>query len=175
MRQETSPIRYVIHPCWLGSMLVAASDAGLTAVLLGDDADALVHDLRRRCPEATPAGDDAGFARVVAEVARLVEDPAGRCEAPLDPRGTAFERRVWQALREIPAGVTATYSDIAARIDAPGASREVGEACAANPLAVVVPCHRVVRKNGGLGGYRWGPRRKRALLAREAAAERRAS
>jgi AraC family transcriptional regulator, regulatory protein of adaptative response / methylated-DNA-[protein]-cysteine methyltransferase len=175
MRQETSPIRYVVRPCWLGSMLVAGSDVGLTTVLLGDDADALVRDLRNRWPEATPADGDARFARAVAEVARLVEAPASRCEVPLDPRGTPFEQRVWQALREIPAGATATYSEIAARIDAPGASREVGEACAANPLAVVVPCHRVVRKNGGLGGYRWGPRRKRALLAREAAAGRGAS
>jgi AraC family transcriptional regulator, regulatory protein of adaptative response / methylated-DNA-[protein]-cysteine methyltransferase len=172
MRQETSPIRYAIRPCWLGSLLVAGSDIGLAAVLLGDDADALVRDLQSRFPEATPADDDAGFARVVAEVAHLVEAPAGRCEVPLDPRGTPFERRVWQALREIPAGATATYSDIAARLDVAGASREVGEACAANLLAVVVPCHRVVRKNGGLGGYRWGPRRKRALLAREASAGR---
>jgi AraC family transcriptional regulator of adaptative response/methylated-DNA-[protein]-cysteine methyltransferase len=170
MRQETSPIRYVIRPCWLGSMLVAGSDVGLTAVLLGDDADALERDLRSRFREVTPADDDARFARAVAEVARLVEAPASRCEVPLDPRGTLFEQRVWQALRESPAGATATYSEIAARVDAPGASREVGEACAANPLAVVVPCHRVVRKNGGLGGYRWGPRRKRALLALEAAA-----
>jgi AraC family transcriptional regulator of adaptative response/methylated-DNA-[protein]-cysteine methyltransferase len=175
MRQETSPIRYAIRPCWLGSMLVAGSDVGLTAVLLGDDADALVRELRSRCPEAMPADDDARFARVVAAVACLVESPASRCEVPLAPRGTVFEQRVWEALRAIPAGATATYSEIAARIDAPGASREVGEACAANPLAVVVPCHRVVRKNGGLGGYRWGPRRKRALLAREAAAGRRAS
>jgi AraC family transcriptional regulator, regulatory protein of adaptative response / methylated-DNA-[protein]-cysteine methyltransferase len=175
MHQETSPIRYAIRPCWLGSLLVAGSDVGLTAVLLGDDADALVRELRSRSPEAMPADDDVRFARVVAAVACLVESPASRSEVPLAPRGTVFEQRVWEALREIPAGATATYSEIAARIDAPGTSREVGEACAANPLAVVVPCHRVVRKNGGLGGYRWGPRRKRALLAREAAAGRRAS
>ena len=175
MLQQTSPIRYVVRRCWLGAMLVAGSDVGLTAVLLGDDVDALVRDLRRRFPEATPADDDARVARDIDEVARLVEAPASGSDVPLDPRGTGFEQRVWQALREIPGGATATYSEIAARLDTPGASREVGEACAANLLAVVVPCHRVVRKNGGLGGYRWGPRRKRALLAREAAARRQAS
>jgi AraC family transcriptional regulator of adaptative response/methylated-DNA-[protein]-cysteine methyltransferase len=175
MLHETLPIRYVLRPCWLGSLLVAGSDVGLTAILLGDDADALVRDLRTRFPEASPAAGDARLERDAAEVARFVEAPASRCDVALDPRGTVFEQQVWQALREIPVGATATYSQIAARLDAPGASREVGEACAANLLAVVVPCHRVVRKNGGLGGYRWGPRRKRALLAREAAAGRRAS
>lgn len=168
MTQQASPIRYVVRRCWLGSILVARGDARLAAVLLGDDADALARDLQRRFPEAAPSADDPRFERFVDEVVRCIEAPASLCELPLDLRGTAFERRVWQALREIPGGATATYSEIAARLETPGASREVGEACAANPLAVVVPCHRVVRKGGGLGGYRWGMRRKRALLAREA-------
>jgi AraC family transcriptional regulator of adaptative response/methylated-DNA-[protein]-cysteine methyltransferase len=174
MHQDDAPIRFMVRRCWLGSLLVAASDAGLAAILLGDDADTLVRELRQRFPEATPGGE-ARLESLVAEVARVVDTPARPCAVPLDPRGTPFEQRVWQALCEIPAGSTATYSEIAARVDAPHASREVGEACAANLLAVVVPCHRVVRKDGGLGGYRWGPRRKRALLAREAAAREQAS
>jgi AraC family transcriptional regulator, regulatory protein of adaptative response / methylated-DNA-[protein]-cysteine methyltransferase len=169
MHQDDAPIRFMVRRCWLGSLLVAASDAGLAAILLGDDADTLVRELKRRLPDATPGGGEARLESLVAEVERVVDTPARRCAIPLDPRGTPFEQRVWQALCEIPAGSTATYSEIAARVDAPHASREVGEACAANLLAVVVPCHRVVRKNGGLGGYRWGPRRKRALLARESA------
>jgi AraC family transcriptional regulator of adaptative response/methylated-DNA-[protein]-cysteine methyltransferase len=114
-------------------------------------------------------GGDPGFERLAADAVRLVKAPGAPVDLPLDPRGTAFEQRVWQALRDIPIGSTAAYSDIATRIGEPHASREVAQACAANPLAVVIPCHRVVRRDGTLGGYRWGTRRKRALLAREAA------
>ena len=168
----TTTMTYRVGRCWLGSILVAGTDEGIAAILLGDDRDALVRSLRSRFPDAHLVVGDQGFADLVAEVVRFVEAPASRFERPLDLRGTDFERRVWLALREIPAGSTATYSEIATRIGAPHASYDVGQACASNPLAVVVPCHRVVRKDGTLAGYRWGTRRKRALLAREAASSR---
>jgi AraC family transcriptional regulator, regulatory protein of adaptative response / methylated-DNA-[protein]-cysteine methyltransferase len=162
-------MRYLTGRCWLGWVLVAATDDGISAILLGDDPRALEQDVQRRFPDTSLARDPE-LKPTVAEVVRVVETPGQRLSRPLDPRGTEFERRVWQALREIPAGATAAYSDIAARLGAPHASVEVAQACASNPLAVVIPCHRVVRKSGALGGYRWGVRRKRALLAREAAA-----
>jgi AraC family transcriptional regulator, regulatory protein of adaptative response / methylated-DNA-[protein]-cysteine methyltransferase len=165
----TTAMTYRVGQCWLGSILVASTDEGITAILLGDDRDALMRSLRSRFPDARLVDGDQRFDDLVAEVVRFVDAPASRFERPLDLRGTDFERRVWLALREIPAGSTATYSEIAARIGAPHASYDVGQACASNPLAVVVPCHRVVRKDGTLAGYRWGTRRKRALLAREAA------
>jgi AraC family transcriptional regulator of adaptative response/methylated-DNA-[protein]-cysteine methyltransferase len=154
----------------LGAVLVAATARGLCAILLGDDADALRRDLRVRFPAARL--EDAGkeFAPVLDRVVALVEAPARGLDLPLDPRGTPLQHRVWQALREIPAGHTQCYGEIARRIGAPQEACAVGEACAANPLAVAIPCHRVVRKNGALAGYRWGFRRKRALLTREAAA-----
>ena len=163
-------IRYLVRPCWLGSVLVAATDAGIVAVLLGSDPAALVRALHVRFPDAHPdtAGDD--LADLADETIRVIEAPARRFDRPLDLRGSDFERRVWSVLREIPAGQTLAYSEVAARLGVAAASREVAEACAANPVAVVVPCHRVVRKDGTLGGYRWGVARKRALLAREAAA-----
>src|SRR5688572_10923268 len=168
----TTAMTYLVGRCWLGSILVASTEEGLAATLLGDDRDAHVRSLRSRFPDAHLVAGDRRFDDLVADVVRFVEAPASRFERPLDMRGTNFERRVWLALREIPAGSTATYSEIAARIGAPHASYDVGQACAANPLAVVVPCHRVVRKDGTLAGYRWGTRRKRALLAREAASPR---
>ncbi len=169
MLSESSPMRYVVRQCWLGSILVAGTDKGIAAILLGDGPDTLAQSLRRRFPETSLIGPDQRLDDLADAVVRFVEAPTGRLEAPLDLRGTDFERRVWLALREIPAGSTTTYSEIAARIGAPHASYDVGQACASNPLAVVVPCHRVVRKDGTLAGYRWGTRRKRALLAREAA------
>ena len=165
-------MRYVVRPCWLGSVLVAGTDKGIAAILLGDEPAALAQSLRRRFPGTPLIGPDQRLDGLADAVVRFVEAPTGGLEAPLDLRGTDFERRVWLALREIPAGATATYSEIAARIGAPHASYDVGQACASNPLAVVVPCHRVVRKDGTLAGYRWGTRRKRALLAREAASSR---
>jgi AraC family transcriptional regulator of adaptative response/methylated-DNA-[protein]-cysteine methyltransferase len=165
-------MRYVVRPCWLGSVLVAGTDKGIAAILLGDEPAALAQSLRRRFPGTPLIGPDRRLDGLADAVVRFVEAPTGGLEAPLDLRGTDFERRVWLALREIPAGSTATYSEIATRIGAPHASYDVGQACASNPLAVVVPCHRVVRKDGTLAGYRWGTRRKRALLAREAASSR---
>jgi AraC family transcriptional regulator of adaptative response/methylated-DNA-[protein]-cysteine methyltransferase len=160
-------IRFAVGECSLGSILVARSDRGVCAILLGDDPDRLLRDLEDRFPRARLIGADARFERWVAEVVGLVEAPAVGLALPLDVRGTAFQERVWQALREIPPGRTATYADIARRIGRPRAVRAVARACGANPVAVAIPCHRVVRSDGGLSGYRWGVARKRALLERE--------
>jgi AraC family transcriptional regulator, regulatory protein of adaptative response / methylated-DNA-[protein]-cysteine methyltransferase len=163
-------IRFAIGECSLGSILVARSERGVCAILLGDDPDALARDLQDRFPRATLIGGDAGFEGLVAKVVGFVEAPGLGLDLPLDVRGTAFQQRVWQALREIPAGSTASYTEIAGRIGSPKAVRAVAHACAANSLAVAIPCHRVVRNDGGLSGYRWGVERKRALLQREAQA-----
>jgi AraC family transcriptional regulator of adaptative response/methylated-DNA-[protein]-cysteine methyltransferase len=159
--------RFAIGTCSLGSILVAASELGICALLLGDSPPRLVRELRARFPDARPPGGDA-LAPLLAAAVALVEDPARGFDAPLDPRGTPFQMRVWHALRDIPAGETASYGEIARRIGAPGAAIEVGLACASNTIAVAIPCHRVVKKDGGLAGYRWGVVRKRALLEREA-------
>lgn len=161
-------IRFAIGECSLGAILVAASERGICAILLGDDPEVLARDLQDRFPRAELIGGDAGFERLVAQVVGFVEMPKRGLELPLDVRGTAFQQRVWAALQEIPAGTTASYSEIARRIGAPRAVRAVAGACAANALAVAIPCHRVVRNDGGLAGYRWGVERKRALLEREA-------
>ena len=161
-------IRFAVGECSLGSILVAQSERGICAILLGDDPDALTRDLQDRFPQATLIGGDAAFERLVATVVGFVEAPAVGLDLPLDVRGTAFQQRVWQALRAIPAGATASYTDIAKRIGAPQAVRAVAQACGANALAVAIPCHRVVRHDGALAGYRWGVERKRALLEREA-------
>ncbi len=166
---EGAPIRFAVGECSLGSILVAMSDRGVCAILLGDDPDALVRDLQDRFPKARLIGGDPGFERLVARVVGFVEAPALGLDLPLDVRGTAFQQRVWRALREIPAGATATYRTIAERIGAPRAVRAVAQACASNALAVVIPCHRVVRTDGALSGYRWGVERKRVLLDRETA------
>jgi AraC family transcriptional regulator, regulatory protein of adaptative response / methylated-DNA-[protein]-cysteine methyltransferase len=159
--------RFAIGQCWLGAILVARSDRGVCAILMGDDPNVLARDLQKRFPRASLVGGDAEFARWVAQVVTFVEAPASGLDLPLDIRGTAFQRRVWQALLKIPAGQTASYGDIAIRIGAPKATRAVAQACGANALAVVIPCHRVIRSDGTLSGYRWGIERKRALLARE--------
>ncbi len=163
-------IRFAVGECSLGSVLVAQSERGLCAILLGDDADALVRDLQDRFPRAELVGGDAKFERLVARVVGFVEAPGKGLDLPLDVRGTAFQQRVWQVLRKVPAGETTSYTELARRIGAPKSVRAVAQACAANPLAVAIPCHRVVRRDGGLSGYRWGVDRKRALLAREARA-----
>jgi AraC family transcriptional regulator of adaptative response/methylated-DNA-[protein]-cysteine methyltransferase len=160
-------IRFAIAQCALGALLVAASPQGVCAIALGDDADALARDLQDRFPQARLSGDDADFARVVAQVVGFVEAPRIGLALPLDLRGTAFQQRVWAALRAIPPGQTLSYIELAQRIGAPAAVRAVASACAANTLAVAVPCHRVVRTDGSLSGYRWGVARKRALLDRE--------
>ncbi|MBL6749781.1 MAG: bifunctional DNA-binding transcriptional regulator/O6-methylguanine-DNA methyltransferase Ada [Nevskia sp.] len=163
-------IRFAVGQCSLGAILVASSSVGICAILLGDDPDALVRDLQDRFPRATLIGGDAGFETLVARVVGLVEQPALGLDLPLDVRGTAFQQRVWRALQEIPAGATASYTDVARRIGAPRSVRAVAQACGANALAVAIPCHRVVRNDGGLSGYRWGVERKRALLDKEARA-----
>jgi AraC family transcriptional regulator, regulatory protein of adaptative response / methylated-DNA-[protein]-cysteine methyltransferase len=160
-------IRFAVGECSLGSVLVAATGRGVCAILLGDDPDALVQDLQRRFSNAQLVGGDAEFEQLVAKVVGLVESPGQGWNLPLDVRGTAFQQRVWQALREIPAGSTVSYSQVAARVGAPKAVRAVAQACASNAVAVAIPCHRVVRRDGGLSGYRWGVERKRALLQRE--------
>ena len=162
-------IRFAVGQCSLGAILVARSDRGICAIHLGEDPDALVRELQDRFPLATLVGGDAEFEGLVAQVVGFVEAPSTGLDLPLDVRGTAFQQRVWQALREIPLGATATYREIAARIGAPTSVRAVAGACAANPLAVAIPCHRVVRTDGALSGYRWGVERKRQLLAREGA------
>ena len=161
-------IRFAIGQCSLGAILVAQSARGVCAILIGDDPEVLVRDLQDRFPKAHLIGGDADFEQLVARVVGFVEAPAIGLDLPLDLRGTAFQQRVWQALREIPAGRTASYTDIAQRIGAPASVRAVAQACGANPLAVAIPCHRVVRLDGGLSGYRWGIERKRELLSREA-------
>ena len=160
-------IRFAVCECSLGSVLVAQSPKGICAILLGDNPDALVRDLQDRFPCATLMGDDAAFDKTVASVIGFVEQPALGLDLPLDVRGTAFQQRVWQALREIPVGSTATYTEIAARIGAPKGARAVAQACGANALAVAIPCHRIVRTDGSLSGYRWGVDRKRNLLEKE--------
>ncbi len=161
-------IRFAIGQCSLGAILVARSGRGVCAILMGDDPDALARDLQDRLPRANLVGGEPGFEQWVAQVVGFVEAPGLGLHLPLDVRGTAFQQRVWQALRSIPAGQTASYADIARRIGAPASMRAVAQACAANALAVAIPCHRVVRSDGALSGYRWGVERKRALLAREA-------
>jgi AraC family transcriptional regulator, regulatory protein of adaptative response / methylated-DNA-[protein]-cysteine methyltransferase len=161
-------IHFAIGECSLGSILVARSERGVCAILLGDDPEALAHDLQDRFPSADLIGGDPSFEKLVAKVVGFVEAPGIGLDLPLDVRGTAFQQRVWQALREIPAGSTASYTEIAERIGSPKSVRAVAQACAANALAVAIPCHRVVRNDGALSGYRWGVERKRALLEREA-------
>jgi len=161
-------IRFAVGECSLGSILVAASERGVCAILLGDDPDALARDLQDRFPRAELIGGDRGFEQLVARVVGFVEAPRCGLDLPLDVRGTAFQQRVWQALQEIPPGNTESYSEIARRIGTPTSVRAVAQACAANTLAVAIPCHRVVRTDGGLSGYRWGVERKQALLEREA-------
>ncbi len=163
-------LRFAVAQCSLGAILVASSARGVAAILLGDDPDRLVRDLQDRFPRAQLVGGDAAYEALVARVVGFVEAPHLGLDLPLDIRGTAFQQRVWQALREIPAGSTATYAEIAVRLGTPRAVRAVAGACAANALAVAIPCHRVIRDDGALSGYRWGVDRKRALIAREASA-----
>lgn len=162
-------IRFAVGQASLGAVLVATTDKGVCAITLGDDPDVLVRDLQDRFPKAEFQGGDPAFERMVAEVVGLVEGTTQRLDLPLDIRGTAFQQKVWAALRAIPAGKTATYTEIARAIGQPKAVRAVAQACGANPLAIAIPCHRVVRADGDLSGYRWGVERKRKLIDREAA------
>ena len=160
-------IRFAIGACSLGAILVAATDKGICCILMGDDPELLARDLQDRFPAAELEGADAGFAEVVARVVGFVEAPAIGLDLPLDLRGTVFQQRVWEALRQVPSGATVSYAELAERIGLPSGARAIAGACAANPVAVAVPCHRVVRTDGALSGYRWGVERKRALLERE--------
>ncbi|WP_291772458.1 bifunctional DNA-binding transcriptional regulator/O6-methylguanine-DNA methyltransferase Ada [Castellaniella sp.] len=163
-------IRFAVGQSSLGAILVAQSQHGICAILLGDDPDHLVHDLQDQFPKAELIGGDDSFEQLVAQVVGFVEAPGIGLNLPLDVQGTAFQQRVWQALHEIPPGETVSYSEIAERIGAPRAMRAVAQACAANHIAVAIPCHRVVRRDGDISGYRWGVERKRELLRREAQA-----
>ncbi|MCP1476449.1 AraC family transcriptional regulator of adaptative response/methylated-DNA-[protein]-cysteine methyltransferase [Pseudomonas sp. EB276 TE3739] len=164
---QNNDIRFAVGQCSLGAILVAQSERGICAILLGDDPHQLACDLQDRFRNANLIGADHEFEQLIAGVVGFVEAPATGLNLPLDIRGTAFQERVWQALREIPAGSTASYAEIAQRIGAPTSMRAVAQACGANRLAVAIPCHRVVRSDGNLSGYRWGVERKRQLLERE--------
>jgi AraC family transcriptional regulator of adaptative response/methylated-DNA-[protein]-cysteine methyltransferase len=161
-------VAFAIGECSLGSVLVARSERGICAILLGDDSQILIEDLSRRFPLARITRGETDFEKLLDDVIQLVDSPRKAINLPLDIKGTAFQRRVWQALRKIPAGSTATYSDISKSIGAPKSVRAVARACAENPIAVAIPCHRVIAKNGSLAGYRWGLERKRKLLDGEA-------
>jgi AraC family transcriptional regulator, regulatory protein of adaptative response / methylated-DNA-[protein]-cysteine methyltransferase len=163
-------IHFAIGECSLGSILVARSERGVCAVLIGDDPVPLVQDLQDQFPKANLIGDESGYDDLVAKVVGLIEKPGVGLDLPLDIRGTAFQQRVWKALQQIPVGSTASYTDIAKQIGMPKAVRAVAQACGANTLAVAIPCHRVIRNDGELSGYRWGVERKRTLLDREAQA-----
>jgi AraC family transcriptional regulator of adaptative response/methylated-DNA-[protein]-cysteine methyltransferase len=165
---KDAEIRFAVAQSSLGAILVAQSTKGICAITLGDDPDELVRDLQDRFPKANLIGGDAGFEYLVARVVGFVEAPQIGLDLPLDIRGTAFQERVWQALRQIPSGQTASYAEIARRIGEPKAVRAVAQACGANKIAVAIPCHRVVRNDGALSGYRWGVERKKALLEKEA-------
>jgi AraC family transcriptional regulator of adaptative response/methylated-DNA-[protein]-cysteine methyltransferase len=162
-------IRFAVGQCSLGAILVASSEKGICAIALGDDPDRLVRDLEETFPKARLIGGDRAFEKVVAKVVAFVERPAIGLDLPLDVRGTAFQERVWRALRKIPAGRRLTYTELARKVGASSAVRAVASACAANTIAVAIPCHRVVRKGGEISGYRWGVARKHELLTREAA------
>lgn len=164
---QNNDIRFAVGQCSLGAILVAQSERGICAILLGDDPHQLVCNLQDQFRKANLIGADREFEQLIASVVGFVEAPATGLNLPLDIRGTAFQERVWQALREIPAGSTASYAEIAQRIGAPTSMRAVAQACGANRLAVAIPCHRVVRSDGNLSGYRWGVERKRQLLERE--------
>lgn len=167
-RGQHQTIRFALAECSLGSLLVASTDKGVCCVLLGDDAQALIEDLQHRFAAAELVGADARYEQTVAQVVALMEQPRIGLALPLDVQGTAFQQRVWQALQSIPAGQTVSYSELAQRLGMPQAARAVASAVAANPIAVAVPCHRVLRNDGSISGYRWGVERKRALLLREA-------
>jgi AraC family transcriptional regulator, regulatory protein of adaptative response / methylated-DNA-[protein]-cysteine methyltransferase len=161
-------IRFAVGQTSLGAILVASSAKGIAAILLGDDPDELVRNLQDRFAKARLIGADRDYESLVARVVGFVDTPGTGFDLPLDVRGTAFQRRVWQKLQEIPVGKRVTYAEVARRIELPKAVRAVAGACAANNLAVAIPCHRVVRTDGSLSGYAWGMERKRVLLEREA-------
>lgn len=163
-------IRHSSGASALGELFAAASDRGLVMVAFADASGrpTCIETLRRRHPDASLVEDRDALSELLAGIVDLIQHPERDNDLPVDMQGSDFELRVWKALRAVPAGITVTYGDVAARIGVPKEAREVGEACAANPLAVVVPCHRVVKRDGSISGYRWGVKRKRILLANEA-------
>jgi AraC family transcriptional regulator of adaptative response/methylated-DNA-[protein]-cysteine methyltransferase len=163
-------IRYGIAPCALGLVLVAATERGICRVELGSSEAIMIGHLRTEFPAAEIERDERALAKFVAEILRRLEGAAPHKELPLDIRATAFQRQVWEELRRIPVGETRSYAEVAAAIGKPAATRAVGNACANNPVAIAIPCHRVLRNNGKLGGYAWGMKRKQALIAAEHAA-----
>ena len=165
-----TPLHFGFGDTSLGIVLTAVSGQGVCSILIGDDRATLARDLRRRFHGASLVRDDRKVRRVLGKVSRFIDAPGAGLDLALDATGTDFQQRVWRALMKIPAGSTASYADIARGIDEPGAARAVAQACAANPIAFAIPCHRVVRSDGALSGYRWGVERKRALLEREARA-----
>ena len=166
-RENRAQINFAVGDSSLGLILVATNERGVCAILIGDDSEKLIADLQNRFPGIDAVRDDEGFEPLIAKVMAFVDAPSTGFDLPFDIGGTIFQRQVWEALREIPMGSTASYTDIANRIGSPRSVRAVAQACAANPLAVVIPCHRVVRSDGVLSGYRWGIERKRMLLERE--------
>ena len=162
-------IHFDIGSSTLGRVLVAGNDKGICAIFMADRDNELISQMRERFPDAELSRDSGRLARVLPRVIGYIELPTGELDLLLDPEGTDFQRRVWRALREIPSGTTASYADIARKINAPKSVRAVAQACGANTLALAIPCHRVIRSDGALSGYRWGAMRKRALLEREAA------
>jgi AraC family transcriptional regulator of adaptative response/methylated-DNA-[protein]-cysteine methyltransferase len=163
-------VKFAIDESSLGSILVAYGVQGVRAIFLGDSPEELVRDLQAQLPETPLSGDDPTCRNYVSQVAAFIEAPRKDLDLPLDPRGTAFQLRVWQALQTIPRGATLSYAEVAQRIGEPNAARVVARACAENAIAIAIPCHRVVRSDGVPSGYRWGLDRKRALLSKEASA-----
>ena len=168
MHSNPSSVRFAIGSSPLGAFALVASDKGVAAILFGANRPEILADLRRRF-EVLPQEDAKGLATLLQQAAAMIADPRRSVALTLAPQGTKFQRQVWDALRQIPAGRTASYADVARRIGSPRAMRAVAQACAANPIAIAIPCHRVVRSDGAAGGYRWGAKRKAMLLAAEAA------
>lgn len=169
MRSQSERLRYTTGHCRLGGLLLAASADGVVAILLGDGDEAMADDLQQRFPAATLERDDAGLRRDMQALLKYVDHPLGSLDLqlPLAARGSEFQKKVWAELARVPAGQTITYTELARRVGQPAAVRAVAGACAANPLAMVVPCHRVLRSDGGISGYRWGVERKKQLIALE--------
>ena len=167
---DAEELRYACGDSWLGATLVAVSARGVAAILMGDHPDKLIRELAAVFPRAPLVNDDDGLRDIVAKVVEFLEAPGRGLDLPLDIGGGALEQEVWKALRAIPAGRTASYGQIAKTLATPATAQEVGAACAANVLAVAIPCHRVVKADGSISGYRWGVGRKRLLIGREAAA-----
>lgn len=161
-------IRYTVQPCWLGWVLVAATFKGVSAIALGDQAETLTTQFRGKFPLAQLCGEDQEFEAWVKQILGLIKSPQKSIDLPLDIQGTAFQQQVWQALQTIAPGTTLSYTEVAESISKPKAVRAVANACANNPVAVVIPCHRVIGSDGSLKGYRWGCDRKQSLLTQEA-------